>query len=207
MTTGAFKFSVGAEEKLLVFETDFSAYHLDSIRDGIECYFLESERSLRFTGLGIAGLREFLGPSVEERICVIGAIRSTRGARFFRERRGPWINLVELPDASSAEVPLRTEGEGTLAGRYFLDDVGCESLAFIGNSHAFAHQRRLKEFSAQTLRQGLAVEELYLDSSVEQRRVWEIPEGEWVKTDGKITAFLNGLVKPAGCFVEMTASR
>jgi LacI family transcriptional regulator len=188
------------EQKLLVFESDFHSYHLAFIRLGIERYFQTGAHALAFAQMGVADLIELLGPSVRDRLVVVGVLRNSEAVRFFSETGIPCLNLVEFGRDPLVPFDVRIEGEGALAAKYFIEEGRYSNLGFIGHTHAVSHQRRFREFSGESDRRRIKVDTMWIATSRTQPHFWDIPIHEWTRRKDALRSFLERLPKPAGVF-------
>lgn len=191
---------LAGDERLLVFESDFSSYHLAFVRAGIERYFERGARSVAYLQMGMADLLELLGPSVRQRLVIVGAIRSRKAIEYFAESGIPCLNLIESEQGPSAQFDVRIEGEGTVAARYFIEEAKCEHLGFIGLTHAISHRRRFREFFNEAALRRVEVHAIRLLTSDTQKHFWDVPEVQWSGYHDEVRLFLERLPKPAGIF-------
>lgn len=208
MTDSSFRLNLANEQRLparedgriVVFEADFSSYHLAYVRSGVGRYFSGGQRSASFLQLTSTELIELYGPDVMKRMSVIGYLRDPRSAAFFHRHNIPCLNLneQELPLGLGFTVQIR--GEGETAADYFVGEANLNSLGFIGNSHTLGHARRLREFSSRAAKHGLEVETVMLKTTFATGDQWDIQISAIEERRGLFRSFLSRLRKPAGVF-------
>lgn len=187
-------------DRLLVVETDFNAYHLAFVRAGIRSYFEEGEHSVAYVNVGVVGLMQLFGHSVNERLWVIGILRTREAAEYFAERGIPCLNLADTGGPPSLGFDVRFEGEGALAAKYFFGEMNLKHAGFIGNASSRNHVRRLREFQHESKKRGVPVEVVQLPYSVMQRPFFYFDADLIDQTKEMIRGLLSRLGKPAGIF-------
>lgn len=200
---------IGDDEKLLVFECDFSSYHVAFIRAGIGRYFASGSHALSYIQLSVLGSVELFGPSVLERMAVIGLVHERKTIDFLLENGVPFLSLEESAESGlGAEISFK--GEGTMAAEYFIEEANCEHLGFIGDHHAaVGHRRRLQELSRVAESRGVSVEPLHLLSDHPPLPIGPPLLEKAVRRKDALRSFLSRIRKPAGilCGNDMIAMR
>jgi LacI family transcriptional regulator len=189
----------GDKKTILVFEMDYSAYHLTFIRRGIERLFDETDGGVVFTPLGVNDLQHLHGPEVLKRLAVIGMLRSQEARDFFIERNIPCLNLEET-EGRELGFDVRFEGEGTIAAKCFLEEMNLGNLAFVGNEGGISHQRRLREFQRVASSRGLDVSTFNIPIPQVQKRFFDVSQTDIEDHYLGMKRFLEGLRKPVGVF-------
>lgn len=134
------------DTKILVFCTDFNAYHLKTIRAGIQDYFEGSHEGMAYLHLDITELYSLFGDSIKDRLYVIGMLRSPDACKYFQKAKIPCLNLQEGVQDTALGFKVGIEGEGREAARYFIREMNLENLGFIGGDKIANHDRRMDEF-------------------------------------------------------------
>lgn len=192
--------SIKGPEKLLIFDCDYSSYHLGFIRAGVQSYFDQGRRTLSYVHFGINDLFEFFGPPVFERLVSIGCFRNQEALDFFESRNIPCLNLYEGDHEAPLGFNVHFEGEGGTAARHFIEEMGLSHLAFVGLSSGIKHSRRLREFTWEAEKRGIQVEAMEIPITPVQRRFYEFPPDEVYSNGERMRRFLTGLRKPVGIF-------
>ena len=104
---------------------------------------------------------------------------------------------------SNVGLTLSNEGEGQLAADFFIDEMGFDSLAFVGIENKFSHQRRCREFAQSAQKRGVCVNERLMAPN--SRELWERSPFVYDKErlDERNAVFsdlLLNISKPAGIF-------
>lgn len=191
------RFPIGDRGRLLVFECDFSAYHLAFIRAGIGRYFASGSHAVSYIQLGVVGLIELFGRSVLERMVVIGFIRNRKMMDYLSEHGVPCLSMEESVNIG-LDFRIGFQGEGTLAAEYFLGEGKYENLGFIGKVNSVGHGRRLREYCRVAEARGLTVERLEMTAHELPLSFGDQLLENAIQKKDAFRRFLSRIRKPAG---------
>jgi len=191
-----------ANGRILVFGSDFEAYHLHFIRGGIQSYFEHADRSISYVNLDIPRMVNYFGKSVGDRLVIIGNFRTREAIEFFLEKNIPFFNLIDTEPKSPLRFDVKFEGEGAIAANYFIEEMNLENLGFVGHTPLLSHQRRLQEFKHEASRSSVGVDLEILQLPVErtQKFFYDLDYENILVRKQQINDFLLKIRKPAGIF-------
>lgn len=181
----------------VIFESDAPSYHIHLIRQGVRQYLEEERKDVDFSPISYLELGDSLAAG-DAPFGVVGWLRSPEIIRQLEQLNVPYLNLYESSFCSNVGLTLEFQGEGTLAAEFFIEEMKCEHLAFIGLMNVASSRRRCKEFSNRARAYGIEVKSYFLEPI-------PIEEGGEFDQMGKIPGsdffnLMRGIGKPVGVF-------
>lgn len=191
------------KDQFLIFERDTVAYHCGLIHEGIRRYFKDEEHDVTFLPLGLSDLDSIDLLHPDARLAILCWLDLESSVESIRELGYPYINLREAEEMSNIGLHIAFQGEGRLAAEYFIDEMGLESLAYVGIAHHRSHRRRFEEFERAAKERHLDVERHLLPSkrgSSGNSGMFSFDRIRTAERHEELTALLRDSPKPFGIF-------
>lgn len=189
--------------RFLIFETDISAYHCGLIQQGIRLYFREEKLSMKFLPLGVSDLDSLEGMNMKDSFAIICWLNRPSSVDYIQQLEIPYLNLRESDNCSNVGLQVAFRGEGTLAARYFIDEMNYESLAFVGMGHVLSNRRRFDEFRKHAESHNLKVDAHFLRSkfkSGQHQSIYAFDSDSVIERNNELNDLLHRIPRPAGIF-------
>lgn len=151
--------------QFIIFERDTTSYHCELIAEGIRQYFAKGEHVLTYLPVGTTDLEGFYQTGKTITPAVLGWIEKQPNIKYFEELGGPFFNLRESDPngvSNTGGLQIAFQGEGKIAAEFFIEEMGFESLAFVGYKDVASNLRRHREFKETAAKHGVPVESLLL---------------------------------------------
>lgn len=185
--------------RFLIFERDSFSYHCGLIHEGIRRFFSKGEHELTFLPLGLFDVDSMEPPLTDDQVAIICWFERGDSLDRIRNMGIPYLNLSESEEMSNLDIHLTFGGEGRLAAEFFINELGLESLAFIGG-RSYSHRRRSEEFRLAAERKRVGVKVHFLPSVSAKDRPFIFDESLLNERRNMLTGLLRNIPKPAGIF-------
>lgn len=149
-------------QRFLIFEQDSNSYHCRSIHEGIRRYFSEKDREITFINVGFPELEYLIGSHSNESLAILCWLDFEHNVSQIQALGVPYLNLRESSNMSNLGLQIQFEGEGEMAAEFFIEEMGYESLIFVGIAGKFSHQRRFREFQRATEQRHLSLKTYWI---------------------------------------------
>lgn len=181
----------------ILFEVDSPGYHLEPIKQGVSRYFEVPQPKYDFLPIS---LDEAIALEMKDtQIAIIGWLRSEQRLEMIRKRNIPFINLNEVENHSALAGSVEFRNEGKMAAQYFVKELDCDSLLYVGIAMFQGQRRRGVDFSDECRALGVEVERFPLALDV---KLEEIPGrfGYGISNWSAFRTRLRSIKKPVGVF-------
>lgn len=191
------------KHQFLIFEQDSYPSHCRLIHEGIRKYFSEGDHQLAFLPLGFAELDNLQRIDSEPSIAIICWLDFEMSVAQIKALGVPYLNLRESDEMSNLDLRVAFEGEGRLGAEFFADEMGYESLAFVGMTNKYSHQRRFQEFQHEAKLRQLKVQPHWV-SPIRSKSIdssgspFEYNRNLAEERKAGLPRFLDKIPKPAG---------